>query len=148
MLNTEALKLKLYDELGGAAKLPADLELLSPTRRLVALVRRAPRPLRETRAPELMKRGAAIAEYVPCEFEVCEISGKVRHYTSPPPNPHPHKVLCLKNIPRGSRKTLPSNSLSFSLQIFEAAVCPTMSLESDLPPYALAGSAAPVTGRP
>ena len=32
----EALKLKLYDELGGAAKLPADLELLSPTRRLVA----------------------------------------------------------------------------------------------------------------
>ena len=32
----EALKLKLYEELGGAAKLPADLELLSPTRRLVA----------------------------------------------------------------------------------------------------------------
>ena len=32
----EALKLKLYEELGGAARLPADLELLSPTRRLVA----------------------------------------------------------------------------------------------------------------
>ena len=61
-----------------------------------------------------MKRGAAIAEYVPCEFEVCRDFGKSDwHYTSsglPHPNPHPHKVLCLKNIPRGSRKSLPGQS--------------------------------------
>ena len=49
-----------------------------------------------------MKRGAAIAEYVPCEFEVCEISGKVTGITQAPDSPVTAPLCSSANFAMGT----------------------------------------------